>query len=58
MVVKDSNGNTVLDRSLNGTTEPDSFSGVTSAGSSGEWSVTMTLTSFDGDGSFSLSEGD
>ncbi|MHA6278839.1 hypothetical protein ACXYMT_01540 [Salinimicrobium sp. CAU 1759] len=58
MVVKDSDGKTVLDRSLNGATEPDSFSGVTSAGSPGIWSVTITLTSFNGDGSFSLSEGD
>ena len=58
MVVRDADGATVLDRSLNGATEPDSFSGVTSAGTSGIWSVTITLTSFNGDGSFSLSEGD
>lgn len=58
MVVKDITGKTVLDRSLTGATEPDSFSGVTSTGSPGEWSVTITLTSFNGDGSFSLSEGD
>tara|TARA_R110001606_G_scaffold260183_1_gene407920 strand:+ start:4937 stop:5287 length:351 start_codon:yes stop_codon:yes gene_type:complete len=58
MVVRDADGETVLDRSLNGATEPDSFSGVTSAGTSGIWSVTITLTSFNGDGSFSLSEGD
>lgn len=58
MVVKDVDGNTVLDKSLNGAIEPDSFSGVTSSGSSGIWSVTITLTTFNGDGSFSLSEGD
>lgn len=58
MVVRDADGTTVLDRSLNGASEPDSFSGVTDAGASGLWSVTITLTSFDGDGSFSLSEGD
>lgn len=57
MVVKDANANVVLDKSLNGAVEPDSFSGVTSSGTSGIWSVTITLTSFNGDGSFSLSEG-
>ena len=58
MVVRDADGMMVLDRSLNGASEPDSFSGVTAAGASGLWSVTITLTSFNGDGSFSLSEGD
>lgn len=57
MVVRDADGTIVLDRTLNGASEPDSFSGVTSAGTSGIWSVTITLTSFNGDGSFSLSEG-
>ena len=57
MVVKDADENIVLDRSLNGAVEPDSFSGVTSSGSKGIWSVTITLTTFNGDGSFSLSEG-
>lgn len=58
MVVRDADGAIVLDRSLEGATEPDSFSGVTSAGASGLWTVTITLTAFNGDGSFSLSEGD
>ena len=58
MLVLDADGNTVLNRSLNGAVEPDSFSGVTDAGTSGVWSVTITLDSFNGDGSFSLSEGD
>lgn len=58
MVVLDADGNTVLDRSLNGAVEPDSFSGVTDVGTSGIWSVTITVNSFNGDGSFSLSEGD
>lgn len=57
MVVRDSDGNTVLDRGLNGAVEPDSFSGVTDAGTSGIWTVTITVESFSGDGSFSLSEG-
>ncbi|MAN88217.1 MAG: hypothetical protein CL555_15795 [Algoriphagus sp.] len=58
MEVKVSNGKVVLNRSLRGGTEPDSFSGVTASGSPGIWQVTITLTSFKGDGSFSLSEGD
>ncbi|MCW5515466.1 hypothetical protein [Muriicola sp. Z0-33] len=58
ILVLDADGNSVLNRSLNGATEPDSFSGVTDRGTSGVWSVTITLESFNGDGSFSMSEGD
>ncbi|XCF04769.1 hypothetical protein ABI125_08505 [Tamlana crocina] len=57
MVVRDADGAVVLDRSLDGAVEPDSFSGVTSSGTSGIWSVTISVTNFNGDGSFSLSEG-
>ena len=57
MIVRDSEEMIVLDRSLDGAVEPDSFSGVTSAGTSGIWTVTIVLTDFNGDGSFSLSEG-
>ncbi|MHB1104734.1 MAG: hypothetical protein ACYCZ2_00105 [Lutibacter sp.] len=57
MVVADSEGTVVLDRTLNGGTEPDSIDGVTQAGEPGEWTVTITITSFNGDGSYSLSEG-
>lgn len=57
MVVRDADGTVVLDRSLVGGTEPDSFSGVTSSGTSGTWTVTITITGFNGDGSFTLSEG-
>ena len=58
MVVADANGTVVLDRTLNGGTEPDSIDGVTDAGEPGNWTVTITLTSFNGDGSYSLSAGD
>ena len=58
MIVRDADEAIVLDRSLDGAVEPDSFSGVTSAGTSGIWTVTIILTDFNGDGSFSLSEGD
>ena len=57
MVVADANGTVVLDRTLNGGTEPDSIDGVTSSGEPGNWTVTITLTSFNGDGSYSLSAG-
>ncbi len=57
IVVTDADANVVLDRSLSGAVEPDSFSGVTESGTPGIWTVTITLTSFNGDGSFSLSEG-
>ncbi|WP_366183669.1 hypothetical protein [Flavobacterium ovatum] len=57
MVVADANGTVVLDRRINGATEPDSIDGVTNAGVPGNWTVTITLTSFNGDGSYSLSAG-
>jgi len=58
MEVKDADGETVLNRSLEGNKEPDSFSGVTSSGTAGDWSVTITVINFAGDGSFTLSAGD
>jgi hypothetical protein len=57
-MMADSEGTTVIDKTLNGTVEPDSYSGVTSAGIAGDWTVTLTLTNFDGDGSYSASSGD
>ena len=58
IIVEDSEGVIVLDRSIQGGTEPDSISGVTDAGASGIWVVTIEVVNFKGDGSFSLSEGD
>ncbi|TWO34318.1 hypothetical protein E1J38_000250 [Seonamhaeicola sediminis] len=55
--IADSEGTVVLDRTLNGGTEPDSIDGVTQAGEPGNWTVTITITSFNGDGSYSLSAG-
>ena len=57
MIIQDADGNTVLDKSLLGGTESDSFSGVTMSGTPGTWSVTITLIDFKGDGSFSISAG-
>jgi hypothetical protein len=58
MTVEDSEGMVVLDRTIDGATEPDSIDGVTSQGASGIWTVTIRVTNFNGDGSFSMSEGD
>ena len=57
MTVEDSEGSIVLDRTIDGGTEPDTVGGVTSSGASGIWTVTIQVTSFTGNGSFSLSEG-
>ena len=57
MIVKDAANNTVLDRTLTMGTTPDSFSGVTATGTPGAWTVTINLSSFNGDGSFSISQG-
>ena len=57
MIVEDADGATVLDRTIQGGAEPDSIDGVTDAGTSGIWTVTITVRNFKGDGSFSLSEG-
>ena len=57
MIVEDSEGTIVLDRSIDGSTDTDSIDGVTSSGASGIWTVTIQVTDLNGDGSFSLSEG-
>ncbi len=57
IVIADSEGTVVLNRNLIGGTEPDTIDGVTSAGEPGNWTVTITVTSFNGDGSYSLSAG-
>ena len=58
LLVKDANGKVVLDKTVVAGQGEDSRSGVTTAGASGEWTVTVNLTDFIGDGSFSLSKGD
>ena len=56
--VFDADEKLILSKSLSGAAEPDSFSGVTSKGTPGLWTVRITLHTFMGDGSFSMSEGD
>lgn len=57
MIINDCQGVEVLNktRSAGGN---DTFSGVTDRGSAGTWQVTLILTDFNGDGSYSLSPGD
>lgn len=57
MIINDCQGVEVLNktRSAGGN---DTFSGVTKRGSSGTWLVSLILTDFKGDGSYSLSPGD
>ena len=57
IVVTDADANIVLDETIDSNSPDDSIDGVTAAGTAGIWSVTITLTNFDGDGSYSLSEG-
>ncbi len=56
MIINDAEGTEVLNvtRSAGGN---DSYSGVTEAGTSGTWLVTIILTDFNGDGSYSISPG-
>ena len=58
LLIKDASGKLVLDKTLVAGQGEDSRSGVTSTGTPGSWTVTVTLTGFNGDGSFSLSKGD
>lgn len=57
LIIKDANGQLVLDKTLDAGSLEDSKSGSTSTGAPGAWSVTVILTNFNGDGSFSLSQG-
>lgn len=57
MVIEDKKGKTVLDETLIAGVGDDSFSGVSSEGKKGVWKVTLTLTNFDGDGSYSVHPG-
>lgn len=57
MIINDAKGNEVLNvvRPEDGN---DTFSGVSEEGKSGTWLVTLKLTDFNGDGSFSVNPGD
>ena len=57
LIIKDANGSTVLNNTLTKGVGDDSASGVTNSGTEGDWQITVTLTNFNGDGSFSISPG-
>jgi hypothetical protein len=57
IIIADAEGTVVLEKSIIGGTEPDTIDGVTNAGKPGNWTVTINLESFNGDGSYSLSAG-
>lgn len=52
-VLKDAKGDVVLDQTRSAGGE-DSYSGVSEEGKAGKWLVEITLTDFNGDGSYSL----
>lgn len=53
-VLKDAKGNEVLNETRSAGSGEDSFSGVSEEGKKGKWLVEITLTNFNGDGSYSL----
>ena len=57
VVVKDADGTTVINETLEVGVGDDSKNVCSSAGTAGTWEVTVTLTDFNGDGSYSLSKG-
>jgi len=57
MIIQDKKGKEVLNETINGADNIDSFSGVSEEGKSGTWKVTIILTDFNGDGSYSIHPG-
>ncbi len=57
MIVKDADGNEVLNETLTVGQGDDSKTKCSAAGTPGEWEVTVKLKDFDGDGSFTLDQG-
>ena len=57
LTINDADGNKVLNETLVAGQGDDSKSGVSASGSSGDWTITINLTDFNGDGSFSISPG-
>ncbi|TXC78817.1 hypothetical protein [Luteibaculum oceani] len=57
IVVLDADNNEVLNETLTAGVGDDSLTQCSAAGVPGEWKVTITLSKFNGDGSFTLSAG-
>ena len=58
LIIKDAVGATVVSKTLTAGSGDDSASGKTTSGTSGTWTVSITLTNFSGDGSYSISPED
>ncbi len=56
MILNDAKGNEVLNETRSAGSN-DSFSGVSEEGKKGKWLVTIVLTDFNGDGSYSIHPG-
>lgn len=56
-ILNDKRGDEVLNETLTAGAGEDTFSGLSLEGKKGKWLVTMILTDFDGDGSYSLNPG-
>ena len=54
LVLKDASGTTVLDKTLTAGSGAQDASGTTSSGTAGSWTVTITLTNFNGTGDYSF----
>ncbi|MEN8251266.1 MAG: hypothetical protein ABFS32_20205 [Bacteroidota bacterium] len=57
VIVKDADGNEVINETLTVGVGDDSKNVCSASGTAGTWSVTVNLTNFSGDGSYSLSQG-
>lgn len=57
IVVTDADGTEVLNETLTAGVGDDSLSKCSATGTPGTWTVKITLTKFNGDGSFTLSQG-
>lgn len=56
-IINDKKGKEVLNQTLTGGADVDTFAGVSEEGKAGMWKVTMILTNFNGDGSYSIHPG-
>ncbi len=57
-IMNDKKGDEVLNQTITAGSGEDTYSGVSSEGKSGKWLVTMILTDFSGDGSYSINPRD
>ncbi|MBL4862820.1 MAG: hypothetical protein JKY09_07385 [Crocinitomicaceae bacterium] len=57
MILHDKKGNEVLNQTLTAGSGTDTYAGISEEGKPGIWKVTLILTNFDGDGSYSVHPG-